>query len=74
MILLGDFNTYSDYEWPIQILIGAATDLHNRCPPTTKQHHLLGTKDTSLIDSWKALHANEQGLTFSNMVGKCRVN
>ena len=68
MILLGDFNTYADYEWPLQILTGSATDLNNRCPPVTKQRHIMGTKDISLIDTLKFANPKDQGLTFSNMV------
>ncbi|KAH3893227.1 uncharacterized protein LOC127859717 isoform X1 [Dreissena polymorpha] len=65
VILLGDFNTYNDYEWPVRLV----TDKLDHNNPCTR---LINSKWPSMNkglykDAWISTNPEEKGLTFSNM-------
>lgn len=68
LILLGDFNTYNDYEWPIKMLTEGpkGKGRGNRCYRTMAQSDI--EIDEVFTDAWPATHPDAAGLTFSNMV------
>lgn len=65
VILLGDFNTYNDYEGPIEILEGAV-EKTNDCWKELSVPLLFHTYQ-QLSDVWKLSRSVKPGFTFSNM-------
>jgi len=72
-ILLGDFNTYIDYEYPIELFTGRVNPLTSRCLPfwqTLDQQFLQLMHDQKLHpwhDVWTLVHPQlsiEEGFTF----------
>ena len=68
VIILGDFNTYNDFENPLELLTlkwGQEKTL-TKC---LEEHGNLGHRSTYFVDAWVQSFAQTRlGLTFSNMV------
>lgn len=62
--LIGDFNTYKDYEIPMGLLNNSTL----QCRNTSLNEHEFYYSQRKYDDVWKILHPDEAGLTFSNMV------
>ncbi|KAJ8301501.1 hypothetical protein KUTeg_020488 [Tegillarca granosa] len=66
VIILGDFNTYNDYEWPIRLMTSPKDDIQTQ--GCFQQQQQLGKFRSVYIDAWeKTKKEEEKGLTFSNM-------
>ncbi|KAL4234623.1 hypothetical protein ACF0H5_006264 [Mactra antiquata] len=65
VIILGDFNTYNDYDWPIRLLTDDILKPSNQCwrEINNKQYR----SNIKFHDAWTTVHLNDKGLTFSNM-------
>ena len=63
IIILGDFNAYTDFEWPVSLLL--EHDMESKCSNYIKA---MGVRQHFFLDAWKILYPNKPGLTFSNMV------
>ncbi|XP_011660953.2 uncharacterized protein LOC100889507 [Strongylocentrotus purpuratus] len=67
-ILLGDFNTYNDYEGPLEGLHLGYFSSQNKCPKYAKSKNpTVESELTAYDDAWKVMHYGENGFTFSNM-------
>lgn len=69
MILLGDFNAYNNYHWPIELLMNSrlGTNVPDECKKTEKPW-FQGHPDYRFFDAWVELNPQNPGFTFSNMV------
>ena len=69
MILLGDFNTYNEYHWPIELLMTG--DIGRQAPLVCQRIQkpwFHGHADYEFVDAWTEVHPTNPGFTFSNMV------
>lgn len=69
MILLGDFNTYNDYSWPMDLLLTGSID--SKAPVVcqrTQKPWFHGHPDYEFVDTWTEVDSKNPGFTFSNMV------
>jgi len=77
-LLIGDFNTYYDYEYPIDLLTHKTQPNQDKCIPIWRSinfHYEKTKKGIKFEDVWKLLNPNEKGYTFiSNTTGidSCR--
>ena len=62
---MGDFNTYNDYNGPIDIFIDGKVSKDNPC---WKIKHNVDLSRLTFKDAWVDGNPDENGLTFSNMV------
>ncbi len=83
-VILGDFNIYNEWAWPILYLLDGNIDQSNQCTHVLNRHHPKGNdavipppwySDSSLLmepffDAWKTLHPNNDGFTFSTFGDK----
>ncbi|XP_071961435.1 uncharacterized protein [Antedon mediterranea] len=67
-IILGDFNTYTNYEWPVLALKAGKFSITNKCS-TFHQHGRRNQVeiDETYIDVWTQAYPTDKGYTFSNM-------
>lgn len=69
MVILGDFNTYKDFEGPFQLFTARALDKRNPCLKKIQRMSSSFMKNVGpLTDAWLSIHPDQKGLTFSNMV------
>ena len=61
--MLGDFNAYPNFEWPVGLLLG--TDEDSQC---AKYVRPMGVRQHFFVDGWKSIYPDKTGYTFSNMV------
>ena len=69
MILLGDFNTYNEYHWPIELLLTG--NLVAQGPVLCQRIQkpwFHGHADYEFMDAWTEINPHAPGFTFSNMV------
>jgi endonuclease/exonuclease/phosphatase family metal-dependent hydrolase len=67
-VIAGDFNTYSDYEWPVEAVLNGFF-LPNGCPKPVGFEPIGAEQGYGFDDSWSQTSVHEEsGLTFSNMV------
>ncbi|XP_060581006.1 uncharacterized protein LOC132737690 isoform X1 [Ruditapes philippinarum] len=64
VIIMGDFNTYNDYNWPIDIFLDGKVTKDNPCWKISQNVNLFRLK---FKDAWLNVNAEKSGLTFSNM-------
>jgi len=62
-VLVGDTNTYNDFEDPI-LHFSSDTPHLSKCAPVGTPHPFA---DDALFDAWSTVHGTEPGFTFSNM-------
>lgn len=69
MVLMGDFNTYNEYHWPIELLLTGNIDIQApaECHMVQKPW-FHGHPDFEFVDAWTELNTHSPGFTFSNMV------
>ncbi|XP_038061462.1 uncharacterized protein LOC119732137 [Patiria miniata] len=67
-IILGDFNTYTDYPWPLEGLLQGYFSTTNKCPKyAARKNPTLEAELVSYTDAWGEVNPNKNGFTFSNM-------
>jgi len=67
VIALGDFNTYSDFDWPMTLATNIPDKQRNLCHRYISNSDML-TFPAPLKDAWLTVSTHDKGLTFSNMV------
>ena len=69
MIILGDFNVYNEYHWPMELLLTGSLDggAPAYCQRVQKPW-FHGHADYEFVDAWTEVNHNNPGFTFSNMV------
>lgn len=68
VIILGDFNTYNDFEQPLELLT-LKSGQDNSLTKCIKENSNLGMRSTYFDDAWVQSFGHQKpGLTFSNMV------
>ena len=71
LLVLGDFNTYVDYEHPIAVLgvdvAGGVGDCLQRLNLPTHALSSGAAGSVPLSDAWRATHTADAGLTFSTL-------
>ncbi|CAB3983156.1 Hypothetical predicted protein [Paramuricea clavata] len=71
-VIVGDFNTYSDYEWPVAAVLNGFF-LPNGCPKPVGFEPVGAEQGYGFDDSWPMTNLDKKGgLTFSNMVSLSR--
>ncbi|KAK3101761.1 hypothetical protein FSP39_006160 [Pinctada imbricata] len=65
-VILGDFNTYKDFDMPVQLLTHTSRMSLGKC---SSQLESYMKKTSAFQDAWKVVHAldGDNGYTFSNM-------
>ena len=67
-VMMGDFNTYVDYEWPVEAVLNGFF-LPNGCPKPAGFEPVGTNQGYGFDDSWLTTNIDKSGgLTFSNMV------
>jgi hypothetical protein len=67
-VIVGDYNTYSDYEWPVEAVLNGFF-LPNGCPKPIGFEPVGSEQGYGFDDSWPMTSLDKEGgLTFSNMV------
>ena len=69
MILLGDFNTYKDYDYPLHILSQVDGKKESFCPKASQRLLALNSR-VHLLDAWTQANPKSTGYSFSNMVSE----
>ncbi|CAH1784065.1 unnamed protein product [Owenia fusiformis] len=64
-IVVGDFNTYNHFEWPVQVLTLPDITPDNKCYRSARL--VKRSEEFVLQDTWKDIHIVQPGFTFSNM-------
>lgn len=65
VVIAGDFNTYSDFDWPIKLALGVVEKGTNPCLPHTRKYDLSNAGNFK--DAWLEGKSSGNGFTFSNM-------
>ena len=60
---MGDFNAYNDFVDPLHYLTGLEVKQSSLC-----RRQGMEKRGSLFVDSWLAVHPNNTGHTFSNMV------
>jgi len=68
MIILGDFNVYNEYHWPMELLLTGNMDHQapSFCQKIQKPW-FHGRPDYEFVDAWVEANPRNPGFTFSNM-------
>lgn len=67
-VIVGDFNTYSDYEWPVEAILNGFF-MPKGCPKPEDFEPIGAGQGYGFDDSWPMTNLDKRGgLTFSNMV------
>ena len=67
-VILGDFNSYEDFPWPVAAILKGAFPQNGGCVPDKFFDPQDSGRGYGYVDAWK--RSNENGYTFSNMVRK----
>lgn len=65
-VITGDFNTYEDYDWPIEAVKNGFF-LPNGCPSPVGFEPIGNEQGYGFDDCWSITNHNKPGFTFSNM-------
>ncbi|XP_068714606.1 uncharacterized protein [Montipora foliosa] len=61
-VLLGDFNAYNDFSWPVKAIMEGSLDKEGPC----QQSQAL-SQGYAFVDAWVTANGDGTGYTFSNM-------
>lgn len=62
-VILGDFNAYADFSWPVDGILKGSFDNDGPCQNTQGSSQGFG-----FVDAWVMANGDRTGYTFSNMV------
>ena len=67
-VLLGDFNVYNDFPWPVDGIMKGSFDKQGSCHAPL-HFNLKGSNQAyGFVDAWVTANGDSTGYTFSNMV------
>ena len=69
-VVLGDFNAYNDFPWPIHAVMRGYFHEDSTCTPRRRFQTHNSRPGYGFIDAWTKVHPQEEGFTFSNMVNR----
>ena len=67
-VLLGDFNAYNDFPWPVNGIMKGSFDKEGSCRPSRHFDPQGASQGYGFVDAWVAANGDSTGYTFSNMV------
>ena len=67
-VLLGDFNAYNDFPWPVNGIMKGSFDKDSSCHPTRFFETQGSSQGYGFVDAWVMANGENAGYTFSNMV------
>ena len=67
-VLLGDFNAYNDFPWPVYGIMKGSFDKQGPCHPSKHFDPQDSNQSYGFIDAWVNVNGDTAGYTFSNMV------
>lgn len=67
-VLLGDFNAYNDFSWPVTAIMTGSFDKEGSCQPSRHFVPQGSNQGYNFVDAWKTANGDSPGYTFSNMV------
>jgi endonuclease/exonuclease/phosphatase family metal-dependent hydrolase len=67
-VVLGDFNAYEDFPWPVTAILKGSFAADGACIPDKFFDPQDAGRGYGYVDAWQVSHSNEKGYTFSNMV------
>ena len=68
VVIIGDFNVYQNFEWPIKLALGESKNGANPCWSYAVRYGV--SQAGTFKDAWKVGGGKGNGFTFSNMVNK----
>lgn len=68
-VILGDFNAYEDFPWPVAAMLKGSFDSTSECKPDRFFEPQDSSRGYGYVDAWKS--TEDKGYTFSNMVSTC---
>lgn len=67
-VLLGDFNAYNDFHWPVNGIMKGSFDKQGPCHASSHLDPQGLNQGYGFVDAWVTANGNSKGYTFSNMV------
>ena len=67
-VLLGDFNAYNDFHWPVNGIMKGSFDKQGPCHASSHLDPQGSNQGYGFVDAWVTANGNNKGHTFSNMV------
>ena len=67
-VLLGDFNAYNDFPWPLNGIMNGSFDKDGSCKPLHYFEPQGSSQGYGFVDAWVIANGDSAGYTFSNMV------
>lgn len=66
-VLLGDFNAYNDFHWPVNGIMKGSFDKQGPCHASSHLDPQGLNQGYGFVDAWVTANGNSKGYTFSNM-------
>lgn len=70
-VILGDFNAYSDFSWPVSAVMKGSFERNGACTLRRGFQPQDSNTGYGFVDAWVKVNGQTKGFTFSNMVS-CR--
>lgn len=71
-VLVGDFNVYNDFPWPVDGILKGSFDKQGSCDTPPYFNPQGSNQGYGFVDAWVTANGDHRGYTFSNMVrGTC---
>ena len=67
-VLLGDFNAYNDFPWPVKGIMKGSFDKQGSCHASNNFDPQGSNQGYGFVDAWVTANGDSKGYTFSNMV------
>lgn len=67
-VLLGDFNAYNDFPWPVNGIMKGSFDEQGPCHAPRHFNPQSSNQGYGFVDAWVTANGDSKGYTFSNMV------
>lgn len=67
-VLLGDFNAYNDFPWPVNGIMKGSFDQGGSCHASRNFQPQGSNQGYGFVDAWVTANGDSLGYTFSNMV------
>ena len=70
-VVLGDFNAYEEFNWPIAAILKGSFTPQGGCTADKFFEPQDSSRGYGYVDAWSTTNGDKKGYTFSNMVGLC---
>lgn len=67
-VLMGDFNAYNNFPWPVNGIMKGSFDKEGSCQPSRHFDPQDSSQGYGFVDAWVTANGDIAGNTFSNMV------